>query len=309
VLNRAPIFEHIVAVAFIQGAMTEFVAVAEQGGLVHVVGDDHVADAVASNEARVGAAMLLGPGLGGLLFGFGRGTPFAAGAGLSLMAALTLSGIRRTLQGETDAHEEGNLLDQIGSGMRWLWGKPFFRTAALAGAATNVTWGAIDLVLIVRVDEHGWSSLAAGATIAMMGCGGIAGSFMAAWLRRRMPIVRLFCSVFLVEGALLPLIALTSHPFLLGLIACVASLGGAAWNSAIVSARMLMTPDHLRARVGAAVLLITSSLLPFGVLTAGVLLASVGSTVTALCLAGWQLALAAAVLVAPSVREGLPARA
>ncbi|HEV7808527.1 MAG TPA: hypothetical protein VGO80_22155 [Solirubrobacteraceae bacterium] len=50
----------------------------------------------------------------------------------------------------------------------------------------------------------------------------------------------------------------------------------------------------------------TSSLLPFGVLLAGVLLDSAGSTVTVLCLAGWQLALAGAVLAAPSVRGGLP---
>jgi hypothetical protein len=70
------------AVAFLDGCLFTVRYVCERGALAHVVQPGDVPDAVASNEARMFAANIAGPPLGGVLFAVGRPLPFVADAGL-----------------------------------------------------------------------------------------------------------------------------------------------------------------------------------------------------------------------------------
>ena len=81
------------AVTFIEGTLFVFFNQAESNCLVRVVSKEQLGAAVAQNEAIYGVSGLIGPSLGGLLYGLGRGVPFLTDAvsyALSVAALLTL---------------------------------------------------------------------------------------------------------------------------------------------------------------------------------------------------------------------------
>ena len=88
--------------------------------------------AVAQNEAVYGVSGLIGPSLGGLLYGLGRGVPFLADAisyALSVAALLTLkTDVRPAPRRAGDTPHLGR---EIGEGLRWLCAHRVIRFVAL----------------------------------------------------------------------------------------------------------------------------------------------------------------------------------
>jgi MFS family permease len=295
-------FEQIVVVAFVQGTVTAVFTLTEQGALPLVVHPSQVPEAIARNEARREGATLAGPPLGGLLFGIGRGLPFAADAVSYLACAVGLLALRTPLQEEREA-TRGRALAGIAEGVRWLWAMTFVRASALAVAGANFIWAGIEIVLIVRAHEHGASSAAIGVMLALLGAGGLVGALAAPAICRRLPTPVVVLGAFWVEAAVVAALATTHDPYLLGSIVALAAFPAPAWNATVVGARLTLTPDRLRGRVNSAARLISASMLPLGALSAGVLVDATGTTTTLLLLAAWQATVAAAAMAARSLRH------
>jgi predicted MFS family arabinose efflux permease len=168
-------------------------------------------------------------------------------------------------------------------------------------------WMALELVLIVRAREHGAPPAAVGVMVAGIGIGigGLIGSLFAPTVARRLPSPVVVIGLFWIEALLLPLLALTHDPYLLGVIVAALALGGPTWNAVVVAARLTLTPDRLRGRVNSVARLISGSMLALGVFAGGLLTASVGATDAVLALAAWQLLLALAATASRSLRTGL----
>jgi MFS family permease len=299
-------FGQIMIVAFLAGTRQVVYSVAEQGALPLVVSPTQVSEAVARNQARLEAATLAGPPLGGLLFGAARVLPFAFDSISYLVSALGALLVRTPLQ-ELRKLEQRNAVSEIGEAIRWFWSQTFLRASALAVAAGNFMWMALEIVLIVRARQHGAAPAAVGVMIAGIGIGGLIGSLFAPSAARRLSAPVVVIGLFWIEAMLLPLLALTRNPYLLGAIVAVLALGGPTWNAVVVAARLTLTPDHLRGRVNSVARLISGSMLALGALAGGLLAASAGTTYALLALAAWQLLLALAASASRSLRTGLPA--
>ena len=297
-------FGQIMVVAFLAGTRQVIYSVAEQGALPLVVSPSQVSEAVARNQARLEAATLAGPPLGGLMFGAARLLPFAFDSISYLFSALGAFLVRTPLQEQRSAERQGARA-AIGQALRWFWSQGFLRNSALAVAAANFMWIALELVLIVRARQHGAAPAAVGVMIAGIGIGGLIGSLFAPAAASRLPAPVVVIGLFWVEAVLLPLLVLTHNPYLLGAIAALIALGGPTWNAVVVAARLTLTPDELRGRVNSVARLISGSMLALGALAGGVLAASIGATRALLLLAAWQLLLALAATASKSLRTGL----
>lgn len=298
-------FGVILVAALLAGARQVVYGVAEQGALPLVVAPEQVKEAVVRNEARYGAALLAGPPLGGVLFGFARFVPFAADAVSYLASAVGAYLIRTPLQ-EPRRGARRHVGAEIAEAMRWLWAQPFLRASALAVAASNFTWLAIELVLIVRVRQAGASSAAVGAMVALVGIGGLIGALLATRIVRAVPDRVIVIGSFWVETIILAALVLSRDPYVLGAIAAVGAMFAPAWNAVVVGARLTLTTDELRGRVTSCARLISGGLMALGPLAAGALSQSLGTTGAILAFVGWQLALSLAATATPSLRAGLP---
>lgn len=295
-------FAQIVVVAFVQGTVSALFSLTEQGALPLVVEPAQVPAALASNEARRTSASLVGPPLGGLLFGIDRALPFIVDAVSYLVSAVSLLFLRTPLQ-EPREPTPLRLLAEIVEGLRALWALTFVRASALAVAAANLIWSGLNIVLVVRAEEHGASPASIGVLFALMGVGGLLGSLAAPAIGRRVSVPVIVIGAFWVEAALVATFALTYDPYVLGVLAAIAIFPSPAWNAVVVGARLTLTPDRLRGRVNSGARLLSGSMLPLGALAGGLLAGAVGTTTTLLLFAAWQALVAAATLSARSLRH------
>jgi transmembrane secretion effector len=297
-------FAQIVVVAFVQGTVGSLFTLTEQGALPLVVEPSQVPAALASNEARRTSASLVGPPLGGLLFGIARALPFIVDAVSYLVSAVSLLFLRTPLQEPRDPTPV-RLLAEIAEGVRALWALTFVRASALAVAAANLIWSGLNIVLVVRAQEHGASPASIGVLFALMGVGGLLGSFAAPAIGRRFSVPVIVIGAFWVEAVLVASFALTYDPYVLGVLAAIAMFPAPAWNAVVVGARLTLTPDRLRGRVNSGARLLSGSMLPLGALAGGLLAGAVGTTTTLLVFAAWQALVAAATLSARSLRHAV----
>jgi predicted MFS family arabinose efflux permease len=104
-------FAQIMIVAFLAGTRQVVYSVAEQGALPLVVAPNQISEAVARNQARLEAATLAGPPLGGVLFGVGRVLPFAFDSVSYLASALGAFLVRTPLQEPRNAERRSARAD------------------------------------------------------------------------------------------------------------------------------------------------------------------------------------------------------
>src|SRR5512146_526437 len=88
----------IYLVSVLEGALYVFFGLAESAALPRVVAKSQLPAATAQNEVTGGIVTLLGPSLGGVLFGVARALPFLADAVSYAASVLTLSWIRVPFQ-------------------------------------------------------------------------------------------------------------------------------------------------------------------------------------------------------------------
>ena len=127
-----PAYLQIVLVAFLDGALYITSYICERGALAHVVETDRLQDAVAQNEARLYAAGIVGPSLGGVLFAAARALPFAVDAVTFMCSTAAITATRTRFQTATsrDSQTRRALATEWREGFSWLWSRPFFRTTA-----------------------------------------------------------------------------------------------------------------------------------------------------------------------------------
>jgi predicted MFS family arabinose efflux permease len=300
-----PSFLQVAAVAFLDGCLFTVRYVAERGALTHVVAPDQLPDAVTSNEARVFAANIVGPPLGGLLFAAGRALPFVADACSYAASMVTVAATRASFRVRSrPARRErwGGLAE----GVRWLWGAPFFRCTALLFAAGNPLYTGLYLLAILLAKHHGASSSAVGAMFALVGAGGLLGALLASPVRRRVSARAALVWEAWWVCSLMPLLLVAHAAALIGLIVAAAEFPTPLTNSFVSGYRVAATPDHLQGRVQAAGTLTTMSLAWCGPVVVGFVFQNGGVTATVLIVTAWAALLAVATTGVSALRAGPP---
>jgi predicted MFS family arabinose efflux permease len=303
-----PSFLQIAAVAFLDGCLFTVRYVAERGALPQVVSPEQIPDAVAQNEARMFAANIIGPPLGGILFAAGRALPFVADACSCLVSMVTVAATRARFQLRSHAPRQERW-GGLAEGLRWLWQQPFFRSAALLFAAGNPLYTGLYLLAILLAKHHGASSSAVGVMFALVGAGGLLGAVLAGPVRRRISARTALVGEAWLVGCALPLLLVAHSAALIGLVVAAAEFPTPLTNSFVSGYRVAATPDHLQGRVQAAGTLTTMSLAWLGPLVVGFAFQHAGASATVLMVAGWAALLAVVTTMLPALRAGPPGRA
>jgi MFS family permease len=278
-------FAVIAVIAFVEGGASVFFSTSSIGALRSVVPKQQLPAAAGVQQARLSVVRLLGPSVGGLLFGLGRAVPFAVDAMSYLFSFASVAAMRTPFQEEREV-DTARLRSQIAEGFRFLWKHPFLRTVALMFAASNFIIPAVMFSMIVIAKRQGISSGGVGALVAAFGASQVTGALLSGVARRRLSM-RTILVTELWGGA--AIVAFVVHPNIYVLLAGVLPQAFVMpISDTVLSAyRYAVTPDRLIGRVSSATTTIAIVSMPLGPLVAGFLLDAYSPrTVIALFAAG-----------------------
>jgi hypothetical protein len=297
----------IVLAAIVEGSGTAFFSTAATGALRAVVPIRQLPAATSAQVGRTAATTLVGPTLGGALFGIARALPFLLDAISYLASTVSLLLMRTPFQEQRDP-ETASLRERFAEGLRFVWHHPFLRTTSLLFGLGNFIGPGLLLAVVVIGEDQGLSGGELGLLVAAFGGSLLLGSLLSPLSRRYLPVRGILvlelwmwtcCTAYLVwpdvyvlAGGLLP-----------------AALVIPSTDSVVHGYRIAMTPDRLLGRVESVRRTISLSISPLGPLAAGVLLDATSSRATvavfalvALGLALWG-TLSPAIRTAPSLDE------
>ena len=284
----------VYVVGFVEATVSMFFLPAKDALVPNLVAERHLAAANSLNSMGEQIPSLVGPLLGGALFGLvGLGglvfldiaTYLVSAALISLISARS---VVPTDQPAADATETAQLTASawVGALREWLEGLRLvggdLRVAAVFAvvAVAMVGEGVITVLIIVFVkDVLGGGSPEFSWIITAYGAGGIAGGFLAAWLGPAAGEARLLAVSAAANGVLLPLM------FNIPVLAVVVALGvpaGATVLGWFVGAQTLLqkwVPDSYRGRVFGAYETTQALLLLVGMGLAAALAAPLGVVV------------------------------
>ncbi len=288
-----------------EGTLFVFFNQAESNCLVRVVTKAQLPAAVAQNEAVYGISGLLGPSLGGLLYGVGRGVPFLADAVSYALSVLALLSLRTDVRPAPRPPEAApHLGREIAEGLRWLYAHEVIRFVAVLTGVLMCCCAGWALILIVLALKLGAGPVAIGFLTATGGAGGILGSLLAVPLQKRYKFGPLLIGSAWVWAGTWLFYAFAPSLIGLGIVNALSFIIVPIYLGTQYAYRLGQIPDHLQGRVNSVFRLIAFGSGPLGLAVTGVLLQKLGPFWTVLITFAPQLALCiAASLYRPLRKE------
>jgi hypothetical protein len=212
-------------VALLEGVLSTFFNIAQTSSIPHVVAREQISAAVAQNEVTSGVVTLLGPSLGGALYGLAQALPFLMDAVSYIVSVISLLFVKvafqeafQEKQGAEPEPEPAKIQSEITRGLIWLWHNTLIRSIALLTGWLIFAYSGMSLIIILLAEQQHASSLTIGVIFALGGIGGIVGAALGAQLERRFRFSRIVTGVCWIFVVLWPLYMLAPAPLLLGLI-------------------------------------------------------------------------------------------
>jgi MFS family permease len=284
----------ICVVALIDGVGEVFFGLAHVSAIPRVVPKEQLSAASALDQAMDSMAWLLGPSLGGVLFGLAPGLPFLIDAISYVCSVVTLLSIRTRFQGDRAPQPMtvSRLLRETGEGLLWLWREPVLRfLAILTGVLMTCVAGYTLLVIVVAQRMHA-SDAMIGLVLGAGGIGGLVGALITEPLRRRLGFRRLLIVSAWAWALTWPPFAFAPNPLVLGLTLGASFVCVPLFLATQFSYRLAVIPDALQGRVSGVFRIIAFGSTPLGLAMTGLLLQRFGPVVTVLATFVPQLALA-----------------
>jgi MFS family permease len=276
---------------------------AEIAAVAQLVPADQLPDAFARDQARSYGASMLGPPLGGLLYGIGRAVPFLFDALSFLVSFVAVAAIRRPVQSRRDAAPVQSVAGDIAEGVRHVLRSPFLRAILLVAAPVNFGVTGALFAVTVGLRQHGVTATTIGLAQGAIAVGGLLGALVAGPLQRRATVRTL---VIAIDATLLGCVALAGIllPHLVLVVPLAAGLFlSPAINAALFGRLASTTPDRLQARVTSVIVLGTSTAASIAPLVTGVVIEWLGATAAMeLCALAILIATVSAVL-SPGLRQ------
>lgn len=271
-------FAVLLAVAVITGMQTVFFNAAWGAMLPGLVGKSRLTDATSKLMGSGSLAQVLGPALGGLIVGV-IGGPSAMWIPVMTFAASAwfLNRIRaREIKPERPTAAT-TMWAEVADGLRELWREPVVRALMNSSIVLNFGGAVFNAVYILFLaNELGLGSKAIGFVFASGGIGALLGAVFAPRAASKLGVgPSILWSGFMFGIGNLP-VPLAFYFQDIALPAIVIS-EFVAWFSLMIfnvnrfALRQVMTPDHLRGRIGASSATLISSAILFGALGGGVI--------------------------------------
>jgi MFS family permease len=298
-------YPQIVAVAFLERSFASLFDPAETAAIRNLVRPGQLSTAIARNESREYGAFLLGPPLGGALFGVGRLLPFLADAVSYAASLVTLLLIRGEFRVEKPA-ERSHLAQDIRVGIAHMWAQPFLRMSAFFSGGSNFVTNGVGLAAIILAKQRLHSSPAAiGLMLTLSGAGGLLGSLAAPRLQARLSPRLVIAIATATWTFVIPLFLIAPNAYVLGALIGAALATAPSWNAVLGAYRIALTPDGLQGRVQSGISLFSLGGTAIGTLAAGVLFEAWGEVGTMAAFASVMAVIAVLSIWAPPVKRQL----
>jgi predicted MFS family arabinose efflux permease len=294
---------HILIVVVIDGALGSLFGPAEAVANRRVVAEDQVQDAVATNETRKQFAGLIGPSVGGALFGLGRALPFLADALSYCVSFVTVLTLKTPLKPQATGTRTP-FRAEITEGIRWLWRQQFLRAITIWMSFAGVLFSSMGLISLLIAQEFGATPTEIGLMYTITGIGGLAGAVVAPWLLRHLKAFALIVSYGTVAAVTTYSLVLVESVWILAAVGAVAFFPVPALSALIMSRVAVSVPNELHGKVVSATTQITALFQPFGPVLAGVALQTWGTDTSVIIYATGFLLLGITALVVPAFRKG-----
>jgi MFS family permease len=180
-------FWAIALVAFLEGGGAALFSAAQVGAIRAVVPVQQLPDAAGIQTGRRAAVQLVGPPLGGALFGVSRALPFVADAASYAFSTMSLLAMRTPFE-EAREPDPASLRTRLAEGFGFVWGHPFLRSTAILYGLANFIGPGVLLALVVVGRRQGLSGGEVGALVAAFGACVLVGSFASPLVRRALPV-------------------------------------------------------------------------------------------------------------------------
>lgn len=212
---------------------------------------------------------MIGPPLGGILFGLAVGLPFIFDSATFAIAA----GIVLTIRGDFSAspkrrvHLRGDLVE----GFRWIWARSVLRSLALMAMGLGVASFIGDAIFVVfALRELELSATGFGLLLLPGAFGAVAGATLAGRLDKPRLVVWLPTALVLTGLSNLA-ISISNNALLVSGLLAISSSGVLIWNVLTVAYRQRVIPDALLGRVGASFRFLVFLGMPAGALVGGMI--------------------------------------
>ena len=291
--------------ALVEGTFFVFFNLAEVACLPRVVAKEQLPAATAQNESTMGITNLLGPLLGGALYGLQQALPFLADAISYVVSVCSLLFIKTKFQQER-TQERRKLYIEIQEGLVWLWRQPLIRYMAFLTGGLNLTSAGLIPILVVLVKQQHGSSFIYGVILTIGGIGAIAGALLGSPIQKRFSFGPVIISTVWIQALLWPLYAVAPNPIFLGVISALIFITGPVYNVVQFSYRLALIPDELQGRVNSVFRLLAFGFQPLGWVVTGVLIQVISVIPTILVLFVVCLVLAILTTFNPHVRHARP---
>lgn len=271
----------LLVAALLAGAAGVFATVAFNALLPHLVGAEHLMEGNAKLQTSASIAMVVGPGLGGLLAqAAGAVSGVLLDALTFLVSAACLLGIRPAPEPRAAAGERPGMPRQIAEGIGFIMRGRLLQAMLVVAALTNFAMlGITALRVVFLVRTEGAAPATAGLVIGIGSLGAILGAALAARASRRFGSARTYLVANLAAAPFILLLPLGGHGWRLTLFAAgsfVALAGATMSNVMTMTFRGTFVPPHLLGRVTAASRIFVFGTVPLGAATAGLLASTLG---------------------------------
>jgi len=184
-----PSFGLLLVVTVVEGMASAVFSAAAGIAMRDVVSDAELTSALGSSQAASSSSMLIGPVIGGLLFGIDRNLPFTVDAVSYLFSAVLLLGMTVP---PAERGQQAGPDRRLTAGMRWLASQPQLLWALGFAAMINIAGSGLEVGVVIALRSQGVSSSAIGIVLACLGAGAVLGAALAARLITWLATGRLF---------------------------------------------------------------------------------------------------------------------
>jgi len=263
------------ATALLDGLMSVLFFTALQASTRRIVPVEQLAQGAQYDQFAVFSLGVIGPPLGGLLYGIGNAIPFLADAISYSASVVSLLFVRSEFQLERQGAPR-DLLKEIREGLVWTWRHGTLRALIAASALFQAVRSGTLLVMIVLAQRANATSFEIGVILALMSIGGILGSVISHRLQRMFTIGHISIGVVWIYTLLYPLLIVVPSPLFFGVIAGLWAIGLPVLQIVQGAYRQLLVPDAIQGRVASIVRLSIWSAQSVGAALTGILLQSLG---------------------------------
>jgi MFS family permease len=316
-------------VSAVEGTLFVFFNLAEVACLPRVVPTEQLPAATAQNAVTDGTSALIGPPLGGALYGLSAMLPFVTDAVSYAASVLSLFFIRTRFQ-EERAGKRRHIWREIGEGLGWLFHQPLVRFIALLTGMSNLTGAGTILIIIELLKGVNTAAVTVGPLVAgplslgaftvgpltagvatglifsIGGVGGIFGAVVATPIQKRLRFGVVIIGTSFLWVALWFAYLFAADIWTLGIITAASFVLGPIYNVTQFSYRLALIPDALQGRVNSVFRLLAFGGQPIGFALTGLALDQFGPYYTVAAIGAIQLVMAIATLLNGHVRRARP---